>query len=199
MAIAASGIASSEGNLTILKIIDAFTFYGLDVVLLAALTATVVQICKVTFLKNVKKKLLTFLPFAVGTVFYAIYAGLVNWSVTYVLTEYVSVLEHGVSVGAAATLMYVMYEQFVRDGKTSSATEGVISTLIEGYVPTDSVENVAKQIAEAIERDVTGNGATRAAEILKENCNEELTERDLVLLSKLIIETLAHINATQKP
>ena len=123
----------------------------------------------------------------------------------------------------------------MREKSPTSATEGVISTLIEGYVPTDSVESVAKEIAllddaipdevlsgaeealkerfsdlittcreencdligvkdllykyntkyfeavesvakeiaAAIERDVTGNGANRAAEILKENGIEE--------------------------
>ena len=61
------------------------------------------------------------------------------------------------------------------------------------------MESVAKEIAAAIERDVTGNGANRAAEILKENGIEEISERDVQLLSKLIIETLAHINTTSKP
>ena len=121
-----SGVASSEVNLTILKIIDTFTFYGIDVVLLAALTAVTVQIFKLTFLKNFKKKLLTFLPFIVGTAYYAVYAGLVNWSVSYVINEYADVLEHGVSVGAVATLTYVLYEQFVREKSPTSATEGVI-------------------------------------------------------------------------
>ncbi|MDE7083062.1 MAG: hypothetical protein K2O89_05095 [Clostridia bacterium] len=180
--------------MTIIKIIDTFTFYGLDVVLLAVLTAICVQIFKITFLKKIQKKLLTFLPFTVGAIFYAVYAALVNWSLSYLLTDYVSVLEHGVSVGSVATLLYVLYEQFVRDKTTSSATEGVISTLIEGFVPTDKIESVAKEIAEAIERDVTGNGALKAAEILSDNSEEEISPRDLELLSKLIIETLAHIN-----
>ena len=183
--------------MTLIEIIDTFTFYGIDVILLAALTAVIVQIFKVTLFKKLNKKLLTFLPFAVGTLLYAIYAGIRNLSFTYVLHEYVSVLEHGISVGAAATLLYVLYEQFVREkacGQT--ACESVISTLIQGYVPSDNVESVAKQISEAIEKDVTGSGAKRAAEILAENSEEGVTERDLQLLSKLIIETLAHINAT---
>lgn len=184
--------------MTILKIIDTFTFYGLDVALLAVLTAITVQICKVTFLKKAQKKLITFLPFTVGAIYYAVYAALVNWSLSYLLTEYVSVLEHGVAVGSVATLLYVLYEQFVRAKKSPSISEGIISTLIEGYVPTDRIESVAKQIAEAIERDVTGNGALRAAEIICENSEGELAERDVELLSKLIIETLAHVNAAAK-
>ena len=183
--------------MTIIKIIDTFTFYGLDVVLLALLTTVTVQICKITFLKKIKKKLVTFLPFTFGVIFYAAYAALKNWSLAYLLTEYVSVLEHGVSVGSVATLLYVLYEQFVRDKTATSATEGVISSLIEGFVPTEKIESVAKAIAEAIQRDVTGNGAARTCEILTENSAEEISERDLELLSKLIIETLAHINTTK--
>lgn len=182
--------------MTIIKIIDTFTFYGIDVILLALLTAVCVQIVKVTVFKRKKKKLLTFLPFLVGTAFYAIYAALKNWSLSYLLDEYTTILEHGISVGAVATLLYVLYEQFVREKSGLSTTQSVISTLIDGYVPTDNVENVAKLISEAIEKDVTGNGAKRAAEILAENSDEGVTERDIQLLSKLIIETLAHITTT---
>lgn len=167
--------------------------------LLATLTALTVQICKITFLKHVKKKLVTFLPFIFGAIFYAAYAALVNWSLTFILKEYISVLEHGISVGSLATLQYVLYEQFVREKKNVSETQAVISTLIEGYVPDDKLEQAAKEIADALQRDVTGNGAERTAEILLQNAGENISERDLKLLSKLIIETLAHLNVTAKP
>ena len=180
--------------MTIIKIIDAFTFYGLDVLCLAALTCLLVQIFKRTLLKKVNKKIVTFLPFATGTLLYAVYAAVRNLSVLYVLNEYVSVLEHGLSVGAAATLLYVLYEQFVREKKTVSASAGIISTLIEGYVPSEHVEKAAVRISEAIEKDVTGNGAGKACEILGEYADGEIKENDLKLLSRLIIETLAHIN-----
>jgi hypothetical protein len=92
-------------------------------------------------------------------------------------------------------VIYVWYEQFIREQENSSVTEGVIATLIEGYVPTDEVESTAKQIAEAIQKDVTGDGAKKAAEIICASCDEDVTERDVTLLAKLIIETLAHLNA----
>lgn len=130
-----------------------------------------------------------------GTLFYATYGALKNLSINYLIEEYVTVLEHGISVGAVATLLYVLYEQFVREKKHLSPAEGIISTLIEGYVPKSSVEKVAATIAEAIEKDVTGNGAARCAEILKQNADSETTEVDVQLLSKLIIETLAHTTA----
>ncbi len=163
---------------------------------LALLTALFTQLIKKLLFKRAKK-LVTFLPFLLGTLFYAVYASVRNLDVFYILNEYVSVLEHGVSVGATATLYYVLYEQFVREKSGLSTTEEVISTLIEGYIPTDGVEAAAKAVAEAIGRDVTGNGALRTQEILTEFSNGEINERDIQLLSKLIIETLAHLSTSR--
>ena len=185
-----------EGILTIIKIIDAFTFYGIDVVLLGALTAIVTQLLKISVFKKVKKKLLTFLPFILGTLFYAVYACVRDLSIQLLLTDYVQIIEHGISVGAVATLAYVLHEQFVREKTGTSQTEQIIATLLEGYVPTDSVEKAAKEVAAAIERDVTGNGAARAEEIIASYSEGEINERDIKLLTKLIIETLAHITAS---
>ncbi|MGN1372612.1 MAG: hypothetical protein ACI4VK_01035 [Candidatus Coproplasma sp.] len=180
--------------MSIFQIIDAFAFYGFDVILLGALTSLVVQLLKKTLLKKCNKKVFTFLPFIFGTLFYAAYAGVRHLSFEYLIENYITILEYGFSVGALSTLTYVCYEQFLQNKTQTSATEGVISTLIAGYVPTDSVENVAKLIAEAIGKDVTGDGAKKTAEILTQNQCEDVTENDVKLLAKLIIETLAHLN-----
>ena len=179
--------------MSLIQVFNTFTFYGIDISLLALLNVFITQILKKTLFKNAQKKIITFLPFMLGTLFYAVYAGLRNLSFIYVLNEYTSILEHGISVGAIATLYYIMYEQFVREKSGLSKTEQVISALIEGYVPTDSVEKASKAIAEALAKDVTGNGMTRAQEILAEYSNGEIGERDLQLLCKLIIESLAHL------
>ncbi len=180
--------------MTIFEIIDAFAFYGLDVILLAAATSIAVQVLKLTLLKNCQKKVVTFLPFIIGSLLYAGYAALIRLDFSYVLTNYVSVLEHGFSVGALSTLIYVWYEQFVRNKKKSGVTESVISTLIESYVPDAEIEEIAAEIARAIEKDVTGDGAKKTAEILLLHKPEEITENDIKVLSRLIIETLAHIS-----
>lgn len=183
--------------MSIIQIIDTFTFYGIDIIILALFTAVITQVLKKTVLKKVKKKLITFLPFGLGTLFYAVYAGIRNMSFYYLVNNYTSVLEHGLSVAAAATLTYVLYEQFVRDdGAKASATEKVISTLIEGYVPEASLSAAAKAVAEALERDVTGSGAARAEEIIAGYADGMTGEQDIKLLSKLIIETLAHMSVS---
>lgn len=182
--------------MTVIEIIDAFTFYGLDVIALAAATGVLVQILKKTVLKKLQKKAMTFLPFLIGGIFYAGYAALINLSFKYVLDNYVAVLEHGFSVGALSTLIYVWYEQFLRGKQNESATASVIATLIEGYVPSEEISEIAEKILLAIERDVVGDGAKKTGDILTENRLEDVTESDIKTLSRLIIETLAHLNAS---
>ena len=176
------------------NIVNTLTFYGLDIALLSAATCAIVQIAKKTFLKNCQKKILTFAPFITGTVLYAIYFAVSRLNISCLLSSFHEISERGFTVGALSTVVYVWYEQFIRNKDSASRNEGIISTLIEGYVPTDEIESVAKRIAEAIEQDVTGDGAKKTAEILLSNTGEGVTERDITLLSKLIIETLAHVN-----
>lgn len=182
--------------MSVVQIIDAFAFYGLDVIMLAVLDCIVVQVCKKTLLKKCDNKIYTFLPFLFGVLFYAVYACIRYLSFAYVITHYVSIIEHGFSVGALSTLSYVWYEQFIRGKRVKSTTESVIATLIEGYVPSEAVEEIAAQIATAINKDVTGDGAKKTAEILLKSGIETVSEKDVKLLAKLIIETLAHISAT---
>lgn len=180
--------------MTIIQIIDTFTFYGVDVILLAWLTNIIVHLLKISVLRKMQKKLLTFVPFIVGTVLYAVYAAIRNLSLPYIFINYTSVLEHGISVGAASTLLYVIYEQFVRQEKSFTASENVIKTLIEGYVPEEKLEATARLIAETIAKDVTGSGAARTAEILADSTEEDVSKTQIELLSRLIIEALAGLH-----
>lgn len=175
------------------QIINTFTLYGFDIGGLAVITSFLTQLFKNLLFKNKQKKLATFLPFILGTLLYAVYAAVRNLSFVYLIENYVSVLEHGISVGAVATLYYVLYEQFVRVKDNLSETESVISTLIEGFVPSKNVEAAAKAVTAAIEKDVTGNGAQKAREIILSYSDGNISENDIELLSRLIIETLAHL------
>jgi hypothetical protein len=181
-------------TLTIIEIINTFAFYGLDKIMLAAVTCIAVQLLKNTILKNCKKKIVTFLPFMIGTVFYAIFISIYKLNAVYIIKNYTETIESGFGVGTLSTVIYVCYEQFVRDKQATSVSEGVIATLIDGYVPDDEVEEIAAAIVTAIQMDVIGDGEKKTAAILAERTNEGVTEMDINLLSKLIIETLAHIN-----
>jgi hypothetical protein len=170
----------------------------MDVLLLAIITTVFVQITKLTIFKKIQKKILTFLPFGFGIVLYAIYAGVYHRSFLYITTNYVDIVEHGFSVGTASTLAYVMYEQFIRNKSEISTTEGVVAALIAGYVPTNQVEETAKQIAQTVSTmtsDATESITARISEILTENAENGITECDITLLSKLIMETLNHLSS----
>lgn len=181
--------------MTFIEIIDTFTYYGIDVVLLALVTAVVTQTLKLTLLKNVSKKLITFLPFLLGTLLFAIYADIRNLSFFFIFEEYSYVLENGISVGAVATLFYVLYEQFIRKKEGFSSTEEVIAALIGGYVTQENVETAAKSVAEAIAADATDDGAEKIEEILAEYADGEVSESEIKLISKLIVDTLAHLSS----
>ena len=185
----ASGGPFKGEKLTIIKIIDTFAFYGIDTLLIAALTALTVQLFKATFLKKIKKRLMTFLPFFMGTLYYAAYTALINLSITPVLNDYLSILEHGLSVGAVATLLYV------RGDVSATAAESVIITLIGGYVADQSVNSVAKLIAKSLSGDIAGDGVKKISDLIADHAAEGITERDVALLTKLIIETMARLNA----
>lgn len=176
------------------EIMDTFNLYGFDIAALSAITCVIVQVLKLTALKSCNKKIVTFLPFVIGVLLYAIYASISELSAVYVFENVAEVLERGFAIGALSTVVYVGYEQFVREKTYASGTESVIATLIEGYVPAEAVEEAAKEIALAIEKDVEGEGAKRAAEILTQRADGAVSEQDIALLAKLIIQTLAHLN-----
>lgn len=165
----------------------------MDVVLLAALTAVVVQIFKLTFLKNVAKKFITFLPVALGILFYAVYAAIWHLDFFYVFNNFCAIIEGGISVGAVATLLYVIYEQFMRGQGPSDTGEAVVFSLIDGYVAAENALKVAKLICEILLSCKGEESAEKTKEILTENANEGITETDIGLLTDLIIETFAHI------
>lgn len=105
--------------LTYIEIIDFITFYGVDVAVLGIITSVLTQILKTTLLKNAPNKLYAFLPVIIGTVLYAIYSLL---SHGLGCGDFAIALEKGFSVGAAATFIYAIYEQFAR-GKSKLPTE----------------------------------------------------------------------------
>lgn len=180
--------------MSFIKLCDTFAFYGLDIALSAVLCCIIVQILKKTLFKRAQKKVLTLLPFLIGTVIYAVYGAATRMSFEY-LTHFSELAEHGLAVGSLSTVMYVYYEQFVRNNSKNPVSEEVICALIEGYVPSDKVAEAAHEIADALLKDVTGGGADKALAILEGVCGEEVNENDLKLLSRLIIETLAQIAA----
>ena len=129
-------------------IMDDLTLYGVDIAVISGVTCTIVQILKRTVLKNCNKKVLTFLPFVIGTVLYAVFAAVAHLDIGYLLTDLPYVCERGFTIGSLSTVLYVLYEQFIREREQTPVTEGVISVLMEGYLQAD---DAAAKIREQFE------------------------------------------------
>ena len=122
--------------------LSALRLYGADVLLLAAAVTLVTSLLKKTALKRASKKLFVFLPYFLGIALYCAYRMLATLSVCPLTEEWCETLQNGVAVGSAATLYYVVYEQFFRN-KTDGAT-AVLTPLLEGIVPDEHVEELAR-------------------------------------------------------
>lgn len=184
--------------MTIIQLINTFTFYGIDVVLLALLTTVTVAIIKKLFFKSASKKFLTFLPFIIGTLFYCAYSALVNMSLLPIINGVSEHIEKGFAVGAAATILYVVYEQFIRKDNSTPLSESVVKTIMQGYIKSDELESAAKSAYEAITNDVTGSALERVKNIISEHAGEGTSEREILLLAKLLCDTLSHLNSATK-
>ena len=191
-------VLAKEYFVTIIQLINTFTFYGIDIVLLAVLTTITVAIIKKLLFKKASKKLLTFLPFIVGTLFYCGYSALINLSFAPIVNAISEHIEKGFAVGATATILYVVYEQFVRGDSSTPLTESVAKTILTGYIKSDDIDDVSKSVSDAILNDVTGSALERVRRIITEHTDEATDEREISLLAKTLCDTLEHLNSAKK-
>ena len=98
-----------------IQYLSAFRTFGADVLALALGVTLVTSLFKKTVFKNRSKKLFVFLPFALGFVFYAVYRAIAARSAIPFTGELFRTCEGGFACGCAATLYYVVYEQFFRN------------------------------------------------------------------------------------
>ena len=120
--------------MTALQFLNAFRTFSVDVLLLALGVTLFTSLLKKTVMKNCSKKVFVFLPFAIGLVVYAVFSALVTLSAAPFTTDLLLTLEKGFSCGLAATLYYILYEQFFRSPKTEKPADPLY-TLLDGIVP----------------------------------------------------------------
>ena len=116
-----------RGNvMTILQYLSAFRLFGGDVLVLGLAVTILVSVLKKTALHGAPKKLFVFLPFALGTVLFAAWRCLAELSAAPLTSGLADTFEGGFACGCAATLYYVIYEQFLRVKPT--AVQGTTCT-----------------------------------------------------------------------
>lgn len=180
--------------MTFIEIMRLFTFYGVDIAVLGIATSALTQLLKTTILKNAPNKLYAFLPVIIGNVLYAVYTMLAHMSFCYVFENIGYVLENGFSVGAAATVIYVVYEQFVR-GKsaTRSVTADVVAAIIADWVEPEKLDEVAQKIEDEFDSSDLQSAAQTISKTLYEYAQGDADKDSVEELSVLVAQTLARI------
>ncbi len=117
--------------------------FGADVLLLAFGVTLVTSLVKRALPKRVSGKAGVFLPFLFGILFYAAYRMIATGGFAPLTSGILSTLEGGFGCGSAATIYYVLYEQFFR-GKTCSP----LAPLLEGIVEEERMEEAANALLE---------------------------------------------------
>ena len=102
--------------MSFVQLVSAFRLYNADVLLLALGVTLLTSLLKKTVMKSFDRKFFTLLPFGIGLALYAAWRMATTGSFR-PLWE-LQTLEGGFGCGCAATLYYVVYEQFFR-GKFS--------------------------------------------------------------------------------
>lgn len=191
-----------------IQYLSTFRLYGWDVLLLAGGVSLLTALLKKTVLKNASKKLYVILPFALGIVLYAVYRALVTLSAAPFTAELAATLEGGFACGCAATLYYVVYEQFFRkkadgqaadtgaadDGGTQDAAGAAspVAPLLEGYVPEETRAEVAQALYEGA-RGKTGDVLRTFVRETLFSAAPAATEAELIALTELIAAYLASL------
>lgn len=148
--------------MTALQFFNAFRTFGVDVLLLALGVTLLTSLLKLTVMKNCNKKTFVFLPFVIGIVVYAVFSALVTLSADPFTKDLLVTIEKGISCGLAATMYYVVYEQFFRSPKKTTADP--LLSLLEGIVPEEKREDAANALTEKC----TGAEKEQLLEIVRE-------------------------------
>lgn len=170
-----------------IEIIELITFYGVDVIVLAAITSAVTQALKNTLFKNADRKIVTLLPFVIGIILYTVYTLLSRLSFDFLAANWVSTLEGGFSVGASATILYVLYEQFIRGVTSASATQAAIAEILWGYVDEGKEESVAACILEQAKL------GEKVENIIRASVQSNVDDMSVKLIARAVEALLAHM------
>ena len=132
-----------------LRVISYLHSYGADVLLIGAAVYGLTFLCKKTIFRRLPKRLITFLPFALGILLCAVFALLVQCSSVKIETDPHAIVQKGVAAGSAATVIHILYEQFVRNNEApepAAVKTAYVQTILQTYfeeIPMGVAERVA--------------------------------------------------------
>ena len=157
--------------MTILQYLSAFRLFGGDVLVLGLAVTIAVSVLKKTTLKNAPKKLFVFLPFALGTIVFAAFRCLAELSAAPLTSDLAATFEGGFACGCAATLYYVVYEQFLRVKQSAAGNaENAVAenTGSAENAPTDGARSAEETVRTLLKTFVSAETAEEAAKALSD-------------------------------
>lgn len=157
--------------MTILQYLSAFRLFGGDVLVLGLAVTIAVSVLKKTALKNAPKKLFVFLPFALGTIVFAAFRCLAELSAAPLTSDLAATFEGGFACGCAATLYYVVYEQFLRVKQSAAGNaENAVAenTGSAENAPTDGARSAEETVRTLLKTFVSAETAEEAAKALSD-------------------------------
>ena len=163
--------------MTILQYLSAFRLFGGDVLVLGLAVTIAVSVLKKTALKNAPKKLFVFLPFALGTIVFAAFRCLAELSAAPLTSDLAATFEGGFACGCAATLYYVVYEQFLRvkqsaagNAENAATSENAVAenTGSAENAPTDGARSAEETVRTLLKTFVSAETAEEAAKALSD-------------------------------
>ena len=163
--------------MTILQYLSAFRLFGGDVLVLGLAVTIAVSVLKKTALKNAPKKLFVFLPFALGTIVFAAFRCLAELSAAPLTSDLAATFEGGFACGCAATLYYVVYEQFLRvkqsaagnaENAATAENAAAENTGSAENAPTDGARSAEETVRTLLKTFVSAETAEEAAKALSD-------------------------------
>lgn len=163
--------------MTILQYLSAFRLFGGDVLVLGLAVTIAVSVLKKTALKNAPKKLFVFLPFALGTIVFAAFRCLAELSAAPLTSDLAATFEGGFACGCAATLYYVVYEQFLRvkqsaagNAENTATSENAAAETAGSAenAPTDGARSAEETVRTLLKTFVSAETAEEAAKALSD-------------------------------
>lgn len=175
--------------MSFVQIVSAFRLYSADVLLLALGVTLLTSLLKNTVLHSADKKIFVFLPFAIGFVLYAVYRMFAEMSFAPLGAEFFQTLESGFGCGCAATLYYVVYEQFFRDRRKNA---NPLLPLLE-FVPKERREEAANALYEGSKGRTEEEMTAYFRETLNTYVDPPMSETELAATAELLAEYLCSL------
>ena len=173
--------------MTAMEFVNALEKYGADVLLIAAGVCLLTALLKKTVLKNCPNKVYTFLPFLIGILLYAAYRAVATWSALPFTEEIAATFEGGLNCGAAATIYYIVYEQFIRKGKSKLS----LSPMLGGILPDEKCEEASAELLKGAKERPQEELTVFVKETIIRYAGENLTETELEAAAQAIATLLA--------